>query len=535
MRPNPQPPNLIPQAINRQRPLNKRKLPIGIESFSRIRQEGYYYVDKTAFIERLVSEGDFYFLSRPRRFGKSLFLSTIKALFEGRQELFEGLRIYDQWDWSARHPIVHLNFGWGDFSDDSRLGVEIEAQLSEVEQLHGISAPSTSPAARFRNLVKSLHNKTGQRVVVIIDEYDKPILDVLPTPEVARTNRDFLRGFYGVLKGVNEHLRFVFLTGVSKFSKVSLFSGLNNLIDVSLDRNYSSICGYTEKDLDEVFADELTDLDREQVRQWYNGYSWLGTDRLYNPFDVLMLFRKREFRAWWFESGTPTFLVESLTERKIASLSLDGMIASDSSLSTFDVGDMAPEALLFQTGYLTIQDEESQNGKRFYRLGYPNREVRQGLNESLLRWLVQDPTPQESISAQLLPLLRSNDFDGLRTLLESFYTSIPHQWYTNNDIANYEGYYASVFYSYFASLGLDIIVEDSSLRGRADMRVLFDNNLYLFEFKVVEKAGEGSAMAQLKAKNYADKYRASGRPVYLVGVEFSSERRALVGFEVESP
>ena len=363
--------------------MNKPALPIGIDSFPRIRKDGYYYVDKTPFVERLAHEGHSYILSRPRGFGKSLLLSTIKALFEGRQELFKGLHIHDRWDWSHRHPIVRLNFGAGTSSKISHPETKIEALLSELEHLHDISTPKTSSAARFRNLVKTLHKETGQRVVVLIDEYDKPFLDALHTPEVARANRDYLCAFYNVLKVIGEHLRLVFLTGVSRFPMSGLFSGLNNLIDISLDRDYSAVCGYTEMELDEVFADELTGLDRDQIRDWYGGYSWRGADRLYNPFDLLMLFRQRKFGTWWLDSRAPKILSETLKQHRAASISLDGMIASDYSLSTIDVRDMAPQALLFQTGYLTIQDEESQNGKRFYRLGYPNREVQQRLNEDL--------------------------------------------------------------------------------------------------------------------------------------------------------
>ena len=515
--------------------MNKRKLPIGIDSFSKICEEGYYYVDKTAFIERLLSEGEAYFLSRPRRFGKSLFLNTLKALFEGRESLFKGLYVHDRWDWSQRNPVIHLNFAGGNFSKPDSLPAELDGRLLEMEEREN-THPSRplSPSGRFRHLIKTLHATTGRKVVVLVDEYDKPILDALKTPEVARANRDYMRGFFGIIKETGEHLRFVFLTGVSKFSKVSLFSGLNNLIDISLEPDYSAICGYTERDLDEVFGDQFEDLDRDRVREWYNGYSWLGAERLYNPFDILLLLRRREFGAWWFESGTPTFLIETLTEARVASISLEGMIASESLLSTFDVDDMAPEALLFQTGYLTIQAEQNEGGKRFFKLGYPNREVKQGLNENLLRWMVRSHTDQQSNSARLPRLLIANDWAGLESLFKAFYASIPHQWLINNDIANYEGYYASVFYSYFASLGLEITVEDSSLRGRADMLVRFNDQHYLFEFKVVESTAKDAALGQLKSKGYANKYRHLGQPIHLIGVEFSKQSKTITQFSTET-
>ena len=511
----------------------RRRLPIGMQTFGELREEDCYYVDKTAYIRRLLDEGKHYFLSRPRRFGKSLFLDTCKELFEGNKPLFEGLDIHDHWDWSVRHPVLRLSFGSGNFQRPDDLRAEVMDRLEALGDETAVPARYNTTPARFRHLIKALHERVGQRVVVLIDEYDKPILDALDTPEVARANRDFLRGFYATIKDSDAHIRFTFITGVSKFSRVSLFSGLNNLIDITLDPRYSAICGYTEADLDTVFAPELPGLDRDEIRDWYNGYSWLGDEKMYNPFDILLLFDKRRFGAWWFETGTPAFLVETLCKRRVSALALDDMVGSGDLLSTFDVDDMATEALLFQTGYLTITDEEDLGGEPVYRLGYPNREVWQSLNRSLLRYLVKDPSRQMANSVRLYRLLEANDFAGLETLFHAFFASIPYEWYTNNDIARYEGYYASVFYSYFAALGLDITVEDSSSHGRVDMAVRFNDNVYLFEFKVVEMTPEGAALAQLKEKRYADKYRGLGQPIYLVAVEFSKDARNLAAFEVE--
>ncbi len=512
----------------------KRKLPIGIQTFRTIREENCYYVDKTAYIRRLVAEGKHYFLSRPRRFGKSLFLDTLKELFAGNEPLFKGLAIHDQWDWSVPHPVLRLSFGSGNFKEPGNLHKEAMAQLVTIEQVDGCD---TAPAY-FRHLLRTLHQRTGQPVAVLIDEYDKPILDALEVPEVARANRDYLRGLYATIKDSDAHIAFSFLTGVSKFSKVSLFSGLNNLKDITLDPRYSAICGYTEADLDAVFAPELPGLDREEIRRWYNGYNWLGEEQVYNPFDVLLFFDRRQFGAYWFETGTPTFLLETLVEREISSLALDDLLGSDELLSAFDVDHIATEALLFQTGYLTIRRTELRGGRMYYRLGYPNREVQQSLNESLLNHLTGNPSRQVEYSARLYDLLLVNDFDSLKTLFEAFFASIPYQWHTNNEIANYEGYYASVFYSYFASLGLTITVEDSSQAGRLDMAVEFNGNVYLFEFKVFEfkvvrQVSEGAALRQLKARDYAAKYRGRGEPIYLIGVEFSRQTRTLAAFEVE--
>ncbi len=513
--------------------MSKRRLPIGIQTFRKIRQEDCYYVDKTTYIGRLLDEGTHYFLSRPRRFGKSLFLDTLKELFEGNEPLFEGLYIHDRWDWSIRYPVLRLSFGSGNFKEPDYLEATLMEQLAAAERRAGIVSEYATAPGRFAFLLEALHDQAGQPVAVLIDEYDKPILDALEVPEVARANRDFLRGLYAVIKDCDAHVRFTFITGVSKFSKVRLFSGLNNLTDITLDPRYSAICGYTERDLDTVFAPEIPGLDRDQIRNWYNGYSWLGDEKVYNPFDILLLFDKRTFGAYWFETGTPTFLVETLFKRQVSSLELDAMIGSEELLSTFDVDDIATEALLFQTGYLTITAEEDLGGKVLYRLGYPNQEVRQSLNESLLRYLVRDSTRQMANSVRLYRLLEANDFAGLETLFHAFFASIPYEWYTNNDIARYEGYYASVFYSYFAGLGLNITVEDSSSHGRLDMAVLFNNHVYLFEFKVVEMASAGAAMAQLQERRYADKYRALGQPIHLIGVEFSKDERNITAFDVE--
>ena len=511
----------------------RRKLPIGIQTFRKIREEGCYYVDKTAYAARLVEEGAHYFLSRPRRFGKSLFLDTLKELFEGAEALFEGLDVHGRWDWSVRHPVVRLSFGQGDFKEPGYLHRNLMAQLDAVERETGVASGYDTAPERFAHLLEALHRETGERAAVLVDEYDKPILDALEAPEAARANRGFLRGLYSTIKQCDAHVKLTFLTGVSKFSKVSLFSGLNNLKDITLDPRYSAICGYTDADLDTVFAPELPGLDRDEIRRWYNGYGWLGEEKVYNPFDILLLFDSREFAAHWFQTGTPTFLVETLIRRGVSPLALEKMAGTDELLSTFDVDDIATEALLFQTGYLTIHERQRLAGRTVYRLGYPNQEVRQSLNDSLSRHLSGDSTRQMANSLRLYELLEANDFEGLETLFHAFYASIPHQWYTRNDIARFEGYYASVFYSYFAGLGLDVTVEDSTSHGRLDMAVLFNANVYLFEFKVVELEPEGKAMAQLKERRYADKYRHLGQPIHLIAVEFSKEARNLAAFEVE--
>ena len=513
--------------------MSRRLLPIGFQTFRDVRERGCYYVDKTGYALHMVGQGKHYFLSRPRRFGKSLFLDTLKELFEGTRELFEGLDACDRWDWSVRHPVVRLDFSGGNFKVPGYVEVNLMAQLDAIEDEAGVQGRYNTGPERFGHLFRTLHRQTGQQVAVLVDEYDKPILDALEEPAVARANRDYLRGLYATIKSGDAHIRFCFLTGVSKFSKVSLFSGLNNLVDITMDPQFSSVCGYTENDLDTVFAPELEGLDRERVREWYNGYRWGGEETVYNPFDVLLLFRNRRFGAWWFETGTPTFLVEMLVERGVHPAKLDGMLASDRLLSAFDVGRIATEALLFQTGYLTVLGEEDLEDEPIYRLGYPNREVRKSLNECLLDRLTGDMPGRVEHSVRLGRLLRTGDLAGLERQIRAFFASIPHQWHLRNEIARYEGYYASVFYSYFAGAGWDTRVEESVSGGRLDMAVRAGGRVYLFEFKVAERSGPGSALAQLQDRSYADKYRHLGEPVHLVGVEFSEKDRNVAGFETE--
>ena len=515
--------------------MTKRKLPIGIQTFRTVREEGCYYVDKTGYAKRLADEGSRYFLSRPRRFGKSLFLDTLKELFEGSEHLFRGLAVHDGWDWSVSHPVIRLSFGAGDYRQPDYLQEDLADQLEALEERAGVPARAASAPVRLRRLIGTLHERTGRGAVVLVDEYDKPILDALEAPETARRNRDLLRGLYGTIKDCDAHVRFSFLAGVSRFSKAGLFSGLNNPEDLTLNPCYSALCGYTEADLEAVFAPELPGLDRERIRRWYDGYNWLGHENVYNPYDVLLLFRQREFEAHWFETGTPAFLVDLLRERRVSSPALEAMGGDRALLSRFDVGDVGTEALLFQSGYLTIKSvDRDAGGAARYRLGYPNQEVRRSLNESLLAALAPNASAQLSSGARFRELLGANDFTGLKELIQAHFDGIPHQWHVRNDIADYEGYYASVFYSCLAALGFDVVAEDSSARGRADLTLRFGGAVYVFEFKVVELAGVGSALAQLKAKGYADRYRGRGLPIHLVGIEFSRETRTLAAFDVES-
>ncbi len=491
-----------------------------------------YYVDKTDHARRLVERGKYYFLSRPRRFGKSLLVDTLQELFEGSEELFRGLAVHGGWDWSARHPVVRLDFSrGGDFRAPDGVRVSVERQLAAAERRAGLEPCLVEASVRFWELIEALHERTGRRVVVLVDEYDKPILDALGDRELALANRDFLRSLYGVIKACDRQLRFVFLTGVSKFSQAGLFSGLNNLIDVTLEPEFSDICGYTDAELDAVFAPELEGLDRDEIRRWYNGYNWRGAEKLYNPYDVLLLFRRREFEEHWFRTGTPTFLADLLSRRGVAAPDLEGMIADDELLSTFDVDDISTEALLFQTGYLTIVGEEMDDDVRLYRLDYPNQEVRRSLNALLLEAMAPDVATAAE-SQELRRLMRANDFAGLKRQFRALLASIPNEWYANTGLAG--AHYASVLYSHFAAAGMDVRAEESTARGRSDLTVLYGGGVYLFEFKVADGKPQGRALAQIRERGYADKYRRPGVPVHLIGVEFGREERNIVGFEFET-
>ena len=519
--------------------MNRRsRLPIGIQSFRRLRETDSYYVDKTPLIRELVDQGDYYFLSRPRRFGKSLLLDTLKSLFEGHEELFRGLDIHGNWDWSTHHPVVRLSFD-GKYNDPEDLERNVLTQLEVIERNAGLLVTScrTGPE-RLWDLLDLLHRSSGQQVVVLVDEYDKPILDVLHDPELATANREYLRGFYGIIKGSAEHVRFVFVTGVSMFSKVSLFSGLNNLRDISFDPRYAKICGYTEDDLDRVFGPELDGLDREKIRIWYNGYHWRGGERVYNPYDVLLLFDSREFNPYWFKTGSPAFLFRMLMEKSVSPMELENRMADMSLVSKFDVGDIGIEALLFQTGYLTITEEQRDEFGNLYRLDYPNLEVRISLNRGLLQHLGKPGREPLEQGRALCTLLEANDFGGFADLLRSYLSGIPYQWHASGDLARYEAWYAGLLHMCFRSIGVDLRMEDASSHGRADIVVLTGSQVFVLEFKMAEGEGDAAAaldaaITQMRERGYAEKYRDRGEPIHLVGVVCGREARNLLEVRAE--
>ena len=519
--------------------MTRQSLPIGIQDFETIRSDNFYYIDKTPLIRRLMQDGRYYFLSRPRRFGKSLLLDTIGALFRGQETLFRGLDIHQHWDWSVSYPVVRISFD-RNYERPEDIEGNLDNQLDLMVHAAGLGSSCAARAApeRLQRLLYHLHDQTGQRVVVLVDEYDKPILDVLEHPEQARAHREYLRGFYGIIKGSAQHVRFVFVTGVSMFSKVSLFSGLNNLKDISLDSRFATICGYTDADIDTVFAPELKGLDREMIRQWYNGYNWLGTERVYNPYDALLLFDERKFLPYWFETGSPDFLLKTLKSKSVSLTELENRMVDRSLISKFDVDTISAEALLFQTGYLTITGERQEGHRIVYRLNYPNREVELSLNDELLAYLSPNNRIPVEDGKTLRDLLEANDFDGFAKTLQAYLASIPYRWHITGDLARYEAWYTCLLHMCFRAIGVDVRSEEASSRGQADMVVMTGGQVFVFEFKMVEQVEEteaalAAALKQMRERGYADKYRDRQEPVHLIAVVCSRDARNLLDMRVE--
>lgn len=515
-----------------------KKLPIGISTLEKIINGACVYVDKTAYIHQLTERGGYYFLSRPRRFGKSLLVDTLHQLFAGNEALFRGLYIHPHWDWSVQYPIIRFSLGGGDFSSGETLDRRLRELLEENQRTLGIQCQADSLAGCFSDLIQQAAAKYKRSVVILIDEYDKPILDNITQPALAAQVRDRLRNFYAIIKDNDTHIRFAFLTGVSKFSKVSLFSGLNNLEDLTLDPRYSALCGYTQNELEQSFSEHLQGADMGLVRQWYNGYNWLG-ESVYNPFDILLFISKGQaFLPYWFETATPSFLVDVLRKRPFHLPDLEAQRIDYQALGDFDVERIHLETLLFQTGYLTIKQQliPFPGSLPEYTLSYPNNEVRYSLMSYLLEnYLTDERQERGSVYAALL----ANDFAALERRFRSLFDGIAHQNYTHNTLAQYEGYYASVIYAFLCSLSLDTRAEESSNKGRVDMALRFSlpsgqKQVYIFEFKMVESTeGDGSALAQIKAKDYAAPYRDGQTRIFLIGMEFSQPVRNIVRFEWE--
>lgn len=505
------------------------KLPVGIQTFSKVIEGDYLYIDKTELVLKMVEEGSYYFLSRPRRFGKSMLISTLQSLFEGRKELFEGLYIYDKWDWDTKYPVIKISFGGvardlasmqmmvGGIMNSNQKRLQIECQHPEAG---GVC---------LKELIEKAYHKYGQKVVILVDEYDKLIVDNIDQVEVAKQGREVLKDLYTTIKDSDEYVRFALLTGVSKFSKVSVFSGLNNLNDITLDSRYATICGYTQHNLETTFAEHLQGVDMDKVRQWYNGYNFLG-EPVYNPFDVLLFIDKgKVFDNYWFATGTPTFLIKLIYLNNYFVPKLDNLRVSKNIIDSFDVDNIKLEPILFQSGYLSIKGVEDTGLGLEYTLGFPNREVAMSFNDFVASSLsgISNTLPDKK---QLYASLQQGDMEQFNAALASVFAGIANNNYTNNKISAYEGYYASIVYAYLASLGLDLSAEDPTNLGHIDLTIKVGNRIYIIEFKV---DGEGKALQQIKDMNYAQKYQKDGKDIYLIGINFSSAEKNISEFEWE--
>ncbi len=511
-----------------------KKLPIGISNLREIIEKGYAYVDKSRFVHALTESGKYYFLSRPRRFGKSLFIDTLKEAFEGNRELFRGLWLHDRWDWEVSFPVIHISLGAGVIQSREELDRRIVDILHRNQKRLGVVCrdPDDIPGC-FGELIRDSAEKHGRRTVVLVDEYDKPILDNITDPDLAVEIREGLKNLYSVIKDSDASVAFAFLTGVSKFSKVSLFSGLNNLVDITLDPKYGAICGYTEPEMAEAFRDRLKDKPMEEVRRWYNGYAWLG-EKVYNPFSILNHLLTGEFRNYWFETGTPEFLVKMILERRYLVPGLQNTVATESLLGSFDIDAIEIETIMFQTGYLTIAGKDRLGNMTLFRLDYPNLEVKMSVADRISSYLVAQRAVYEKHKIDLFRSLAAVRLEEIGTVFRSLFAAIPHDWYRKNRMAEYEGYYASIFYCYFVALGLDVTAEETTSHGRIDLTVKMEGKVFIFEFKVVDiDQTPGTALEQIRRKGYAEKYRAKSEEIYLIGVEFDRAKRNITRFEWE--
>jgi hypothetical protein len=512
--------------------MNPKNLPLGINTLDKLRGSNCIYVDKTRLAFQLIKQPGAFFLSRPRRFGKSLFIDTLKEIFEGNQKLFEGLYIHDQWDWSRKFPVIKIDFAGGVLKNRQELDVRILDILQENAEHLGVSYESTDIPGKLGTLIRKAMAKYGERAVVLVDEYDKPILDNIDNPPIAAEMREGLKNLYSVLKQQDANIQFVFMTGVTKFSKVSLFSGVNQLTDITIDTRYSSICGYTETDLTQSFGEHLAGADREAVRSWYNGYNWTGSESVYNPYDILMFIDKRKiFRNYWFETGSPSFLVKLFQAKCYFLPNLEHLEVTEEILESFEVERINPVTLLFQSGYLTIESTFTAMERYMFRLKIPNREVKVALGDQLVNAYTDFVEEKLGIQRPLYEKLFQGDINGFIDIVRRLFASIPWRNFTNNDLANFEGYYASVLYAFLSSLNARIIPEDITNYGQADLTAILGDHIYVMEIKVVdgERVKENLALKQIRKCNYAQKYRGEpGKTVYEVGLVFSSSKRNLI-------
>ncbi len=532
--------------------MTRQVLPIGESDFTKIRERNYLYVDKTEHIFRVISGSTPNFLSRPRRFGKSLLVSTMEQLFLGNKELFKGLWIYDKIDWQPR-PVIRLSMTEIDYKNQD-LEIALSQYLDRIAEGNNIGLQRKTSKEKLAELIKAL--ATEQRVAVLIDEYDKPIIDFIEDFKQATINRDILRNFYGALKDgvVDTHVHFLFITGISKFSKTSIFSELNNPRDLTIDPLSVDLCGVTQKELEGYFASYISEVATalelqektllKELKRWYNGYSWDGKTFVYNPFSLLNFFSKGEFGNFWFASGTPTLLLKVIKKQKI-DVEKVGMVKwSSHSFESFTLEKLDFNNLLFQTGYLTIKKKTLRKGRPTYTLGFPNQEVQQSLTQNLI--MLQSNLARTAVDQSLLLMedaLEDNDIEAFIEQLKVLFSDIAYQLHPKLNKKNptdedktklfkaWEGYFHSIIYLVIKFLGIHIDVEMSKHKGRIDAKIEVDDYLYIMEFKL--DASAEKAMEQIKTQKYADAFQNASKQVVLVGVSFDSKECNVGGWRVE--
>lgn len=511
------------------------RYPIGIQDFGSLRQGGYVYVDKTELIYQLASTGKYYFLSRPRRFGKSLLVSTMEAYFKGRKELFEGLAIAElEKDW-IEYPVLRIDLSGKSYNSLDDLQARLNQLLSPFEEMYGVGIDSPQADIRLNQLIEAAHRKTGRPVVVLVDEYDKPIVDNLNNEDLADTFRSLLQGFYGVLKAQDAHVKLGFLTGVTKLGQLSVFSGLNNLQDISMHFRYTGICGITEKELHDNFDEgiaELADANRlskqqcyEKLEKWYDGYHFSdGAPGVYNPFSLLNTLNGLKFQKYWFSTGTPTFLVKYLAKGGFTLSDVSGIRVSSSILS--GVNGMKPNAitLLYQAGYLTIQSYEEEIDR--YTLVYPNKEVEDGFLDSLCEYFTPAVTYESSLSVdKFVNDIRTGDVESLMRRFSAFFADIDYQIQGKAEL-----YFQNTMYVMLKMMGQQVQVERHTSNGRIDVLIQTDNYVYVMELK--RDKDPQDALDQIEQKGYDWPFQADGRKVFRIGATFSTATRRLQDWKV---
>ncbi|MDR3188085.1 MAG: ATP-binding protein [Prevotellaceae bacterium] len=515
-----------------------QKLPIGIQSFESLRENEFLYVDKTQKIYQLVTSGRVFFLSRPRRFGKSLLVSTLGALFRGEKKLFEGLYIYDKWDWEQRFPVIRLDFGGRAHSSGEELMTSLTDFVEAQASAYHLSLVQNALPDKFMELLTKLHQSTGQQVVMLVDEYDKPITDHLSNLEVAEANRKILQAFYQVLKAADEHLRFIFLTGVSKFAKISIFSGLNNLNDVTMDDKYATICGYTQAELESCFAEHIAEMaeyhkqTREEIiaeiRRWYNGYSWDGATSVYNPFSTLLLFDKKLFIDHWFATGTPTFLVNLIKTRNDAKVLLEPVQVQSTTFDSFEYHALDTKLLSFQTGYLTVKKREKSmfDNTLVYTLGFPNEEVRMALMGHMVGSYAACPISDTfSLREHMMRQLAEGNAPSFERSMQEMFARIPYQLHVPR-----EAYYHSLLLLWLNLLGFKVDAEVPTDKGRMDAVWTWGDRVVIAEIKYAEKGKIEpllkKALTQLLYRRYHERYAGAKKRIALLAVAFAGKEIA---------